>query len=553
MHEENKVITIIVVCEIVLIGGIYLLVYQGPSNEREVILEDILFRLDEATNDALDRIGSIDATHLVRIEPLDEAGQLLVNEFDGYRAPIPAGWILDDRNYEHATILYNDDLKLSVFRQDIDQSYDTVDRYINYSLVNVRQDYGPVHDHSDEERIVGSYRVRTTTWVRDPLLPVRGDLDHYLLANIIMDEGSVFTFLLKSGQDTFSAHARSVEEMIGGLVLTDRVGSDGGEPPEAEVQEIVMEGRDLALTIPSDGMALGIYYAPDQDYTSELDLLEKRVDYRFELIMDYFPFREPFSEYKGFIQTRYDEGRVMLLTLQPFLEKRADDFKGSVPLLRIVNGEYDQLLLDWALGLKALHEPVFLRFANEMNGDWVEWCSWFYGLDPDVYIYAWARVHAIFEEAGADNVQFVWNPHDRTYPDYDWNCPYLYYPGDDLVNWIGLTAYNNGVTRYNEKWRDFDECYGSLYDEYMERYSSKYFMITEFASNEIGGDKAAWITDAMGSFSSDYPNIRMAVWWNGIDETWIYDIDSSDSSIEAFRIGISDPYFLKDPVRRRDR
>jgi mannan endo-1,4-beta-mannosidase len=552
MHEENKVITIIVVCEIVLMGGIYLLVSQGPSTEREVVLKDILYRLDEATNEALDRLESTDATYLVRIESLDGGGHLLVNEFDGYRAPIPTGWMLDDGNFEHATILYDDDLKLSVFRQDIDQSYDTVDRYINYSLVNVRQDYGPVHDHSDEEIIVGSYKVRTTTWTRDPLLPVKEDKDHYFLANVITDERSVFTFLLKSGQDAIGAHARSVEEMIEGMVLTERTGGPEREIPEADVQDILMEGDDLSLTIPRDGMAFGIYYAPDQDYSSELAALEKRADLRFELIMDYFPFREPFSEYRGFIETRYDEGRVMLLTLQPFLEKRADDFKGSVPLLRIVNGEFDQLILEWALGLKDLNEPVFLRFANEMNGDWVEWCSWFYGLDPDIYIYAWARVHAIFQEAGADNVHFVWNPHDRTYPDYDWNCPYLYYPGDDLVDWIGLTAYNNGVTRYNEKWRSFKECYGSLYDEYMERYSSKYFMITEFACNEIGGDKAAWIEDALGSFASDYPNIRMAVWWNGIDETWIYDIDSSESSIEAFRAGISDPYYLKDPVRRRD-
>ena len=94
-----------------------------------------------------------------------------------------------------------------------------------------------------------------------------------------------------------------------------------------------------------------------------------------------------------------------------------------------------------------------------MNGDWTEWCSWFYSLDPDLYIMAWSRIYTLFKKVGANNVYFVWNPHDRTYPDYNWNKEHLYYPGDSKVDWIGLTAYNNGVTRPNETWREFEECY----------------------------------------------------------------------------------------------
>jgi mannan endo-1,4-beta-mannosidase len=124
----------------------------------------------------------------------------------------------------------------------------------------------------------------------------------------------------------------------------------------------------------------------------------------------------------------------------------------------------------------------------------------------------------------------------------------LYYPGDSKVDWIGLTAYNNGVTRPNEVWREFDEAYYNLYREYMWRYSSKPFLITEYACNEIGGDKARWIEEGMHSLSINYPNIRIAVWWNGIDDTWIYDIDSSEESKEAFRESMKNPYYYRNPV-----
>ena len=72
----------------------------------------------------------------------------------------------------------------------------------------------------------------------------------------------------------------------------------------------------------------------------------------------------------------------------------------------------------------------------------------------------------------------------------------------------------------------------------------------EFACNEIGGDKAEWIKEGLPSLFNDYPNIKMAVWWNGIDETWIYDIDSTEESLSAFRDVLKDPNVIKNPVER---
>ncbi|RYD03591.1 hypothetical protein N752_19480 [Desulforamulus aquiferis] len=147
---------------------------------------------------------------------------------------------------------------------------------------------------------------------------------------------------------------------------------------------------------------------------------------------------------------------------------------------------------------------------------------------------AWQRIHHIFEEQGADNAIFVWNPHDRSFPDFKWNAPELYYPGDGYVDWVGLTCYNNGTSYPYETWRGFNEMYIPIYQEYLAKYPNKPFMITEFSSNELGGNKSQWIKEALGSMSH-YPNIRIAVWYDQTDGKRLYRIDSTAAAKEAFR------------------
>ncbi len=118
---------------------------------------------------------------------------------------------------------------------------------------------------------------------------------------------------------------------------------------------------------------------------------------------------------------------------------------------------------------------------------------------------------------GATNALWVWNPHDRSFPDFRYNHPALYYPGNEFVDLVGMTGYCNGTYFPNEIWRSFDEIYAPIYDEYAAMFPDKPFVITEFACSAIGGDKAAWIRDALRRLPS-YPRIRLAIWWNGVGD-----------------------------------
>ena len=156
----------------------------------------------------------------------------------------------------------------------------------------------------------------------------------------------------------------------------------------------------------------------------------------------------------------------------------------------------------------------------------------------------------IFQEEGVDNAIWIFNPNAEDCPPAHWNSYVSYYPGDNYVQLIGLTGYNTGEyykELYHEKWRTFDEIYKEPYDKYMNVFGKFPFIITEFASSSVGGDKAAWITDMFAQIKK-YENVRAALWWSSADydmrpETYKqlarpYFLDETEDTTAAFREGI---------------
>ncbi len=76
--------------------------------------------------------------------------------------------------------------------------------------------------------------------------------------------------------------------------------------------------------------------------------------------------------------------------------------------------------------------PVFLRFASEMNGEWVPWTG-----DPALYIEKFRLISQIMREE-APNVAMVWSP--NCVPTKNIN---QYYPGDQYVDWVGVSGYSD--------------------------------------------------------------------------------------------------------------
>jgi len=185
-----------------------------------------------------------------------------------------------------------------------------------------------------------------------------------------------------------------------------------------------------------------------------------------------------------------------------------------------------------------------------MNSDWVSYGGILNLEDPEIYKEAWRRIYRIFEEEGVRNVIWVFNPNDKNFPPSKWNNYLAYYPGDGYAHMIGVTGYNTGTyyaEENAEKWRGFEEIYDEIQYAYGDFFGEYPWMITEFASSSIGGDKAAWVRK-MFSVMDKYKNIKIAVWFSYADfdpreghegtAARPYWIDETEEVTDAFREGL---------------
>ena len=59
-------------------------------------------------------------------------------------------------------------------------------------------------------------------------------------------------------------------------------------------------------------------------------------------------------------------------------------------------------------------------------------------------------------------------------------------------------------------------------------------MIAEVGSSEQGGDKAAWIREALGTALPNYPQVRALLWFDKYDDNMDWPIETSTSATSAF-------------------
>ncbi|MEO3783171.1 glycosyl hydrolase [Actinocorallia sp. B10E7] len=173
------------------------------------------------------------------------------------------------------------------------------------------------------------------------------------------------------------------------------------------------------------------------------------------------------------------------------------------------DGEYDDIIRSYALEVKDSNIPLAYSWGHEMNGWWYPWgyCSRGgthlnagkpnekpraekdIGIackgdskenKPEDFAAAWRHIHDIFTEVGAGNVIWVWSPNTAEAPD----MPNLkdFYPGDEYVDWIGISGYMNEPDPPTEKNpRIFQGVFGELLKK-LRRFTEKPIVIAETGS-----------------------------------------------------------------------
>jgi hypothetical protein len=197
---------------------------------------------------------------------------------------------------------------------------------------------------------------------------------------------------------------------------------------------------------------------------------------------------------------------------------------------RIIRGRYDKEIRRWAREIKRYAAPLVIRFAPEMNGNWLPW-----GVEeatPRQYVAMWRHVVRIFRAVRVRNVTWTWAPDVL---DYQPLRARRFFPGDRWVDRVGLDGYNSGTDSSTTNWRSFARIFRQPV-RFLRRLSNRPIYVEETASTELGGDKAAWIA-GMWSWLAKHPEVRGLTWFD-FDKETDWRIDSSAASFDAFTAGL---------------
>ena len=233
----------------------------------------------------------------------------------------------------------------------------------------------------------------------------------------------------------------------------------------------------------------------------------------------------------AYMDDAVSRGQMPLVTWEPWRFGAGLD-QPEYALKRILAGDHDAYIRDWARAAARWGKPFFLRFAHEMNGDWTTWSPGVGGNTAREFVAAWRRVHGIFRREGAANVRWVWSPvaYSKEHTPYS-----RVYPGHDYVDWFGISGYNWGNTREWSRWQRFSEIFGVSYRWMKRAAPKKPIMIAEVGCAEQGGDKASRIRSAyLQEIPRNFPGIRAVVWFDANKEN-DWRVNSSAGSLEAYK------------------
>ncbi len=163
--------------------------------------------------------------------------------------------------------------------------------------------------------------------------------------------------------------------------------------------------------------------------------------------------------------------------------------------------------------------------------------------DPVAFKSAFRQVRAIVSSALGDNasrVHWVFAPNcasSEPFPDFE-----AYYPGDGVVDWAGMSAYNFGGYRtkdFTAAWQGFDEMARPYLDRLRALAPRKPLALLQLGSISFGGDKNLWLKDFLLD-AMTYPKLYLVVYFNSITK--------GEGGIPA---GLDWPVFWNDPYDAR--
>lgn len=252
-----------------------------------------------------------------------------------------------------------------------------------------------------------------------------------------------------------------------------------------------------------DAPAQGAYLAAFPGFGSTEDVVSESLLKDFEKVAGHQVAWAYFSDnwYHSIQFPSIAVAKLRALKRTPFIRMMMRSEDNRLPdskyrLQQIVEGKFDAEIHKWAQEAKLTFLPMMVEFGTEVNGDWFPWNGRWNGGGttnefgdpnlpdgPERFRAAFRRIVDIFRAEGAYNVTWAFHADASSSPKADWNTIGSYYPGDDYVDWIGLSVY--GPQRPNEAMGgSFQTILDSVYGEVTALSPDKPIAILEWGISE---------------------------------------------------------------------
>ncbi|MER5862585.1 glycosyl hydrolase [Kitasatospora sp. NPDC002040] len=288
---------------------------------------------------------------------------------------------------------------------------------------------------------------------------------------------------------------------------------------------------DKSLFSAPDGKYFGVA-TPEAPWSSgEVDAIADKAGTRPTMTEYFIRWNADFNPKA--ISQAYEHGTLPVLSWEPWEgEDAGHTDQPAYKLSTIIDGSHDEYVRRFAQQVAAQKWPVAIRFAHEMNGVWYPWSESQNGNQKGQYAQAWRHIHDLFTEAGATNVIWTWSPNIlRPVPNTSLSA---LYPGDDYVDWIGMTGYGTKGEKTAE------DTFGPTI-AMLRGLTKKPFLITETGREPSTALKAQWITDFF-VWLNQQPDVVGFIWFerdtdHGAKSDWRF--DETPETQSAFRSGIA--------------
>jgi hypothetical protein len=220
-----------------------------------------------------------------------------------------------------------------------------------------------------------------------------------------------------------------------------------------------------------------------------------------------------------FLRSISDRGTVPMIVWQPVHPEYMNTPR--ITYDKILAGNFDAYIREFALAARDFGRPVILRFAHEMDGAWFPWGVHRFSNTPAKFKRMWRYVWNKYRAVGATNVRWLWSPNIRCT-----GCPRpeTFFPGDRYVDYVGFSAFNWGSpsnayerrVRPDSSWRSMMDIVRPGVTE-LSRVSSRRIIIAELGSSSdvpAGQSKAGWIRNGYPAVYHAYRRVSAIVYFN---------------------------------------